>query len=137
MNGTAVVVGGGIGGLAVAGGLTTAGGQVTVLERADAFIEVGTGIVREPNAVTSLDWLGADPLSRYARGRIALLGDAAHAITPDLGRVRRSPWRTPSCSPPPSPTPTTSRLRCGITTPRAGRGPSRDRDKKRATKGVR
>ena len=36
MNGTAVV----IGGLAVAGGLTRAGWQVAVLERADAFTEV-------------------------------------------------------------------------------------------------
>jgi 2-polyprenyl-6-methoxyphenol hydroxylase-like FAD-dependent oxidoreductase len=42
--------------------------------------------VLEPNAVKSLDWLGADPLPRYARGRIALLGDATHAITPDLGQ---------------------------------------------------
>lgn len=27
-----------------------------------------------------------DPLPTYARGRVALLGDAAHAITPDLGQ---------------------------------------------------
>lgn len=57
MNATAVVVGGGIGGFAVTGGLTRAGWQVTVLERADAFTEVGTGIVLAPNAVKSLDWL--------------------------------------------------------------------------------
>jgi 2-polyprenyl-6-methoxyphenol hydroxylase-like FAD-dependent oxidoreductase len=45
MNSTAVVVGGGIGGLAGAGGLTRAGWQVTVLERAQVFTEVGAGIV--------------------------------------------------------------------------------------------
>jgi len=52
MNGTAVVVGGGI------GELTRAGWQVTVLSGAAAFTEVGARIVLEPNAVKSLNWLG-------------------------------------------------------------------------------
>lgn len=58
MSRSAIVVGGGIGGLAVAGGLTGAGWRVTVLERAPEFTEVGAGIVLEPNAVRALDWLG-------------------------------------------------------------------------------
>jgi 2-polyprenyl-6-methoxyphenol hydroxylase-like FAD-dependent oxidoreductase len=40
VNGTAVVVGGGIAGLAAAGGLTRTGWRVAVLERADAFTDV-------------------------------------------------------------------------------------------------
>lgn len=54
----AVVVGGGIGGLAVAGGLVRAGWRVTVVERADRIAPVGAGIAVEPNAVKALRWLG-------------------------------------------------------------------------------
>ncbi len=54
----AVVVGGGIGGSAVAGGLARIGWRVTVLEQADAFAPVGAGIGLEPNAVKALGWLG-------------------------------------------------------------------------------
>jgi 2-polyprenyl-6-methoxyphenol hydroxylase-like FAD-dependent oxidoreductase len=54
----AVAVGGGIGGLAIAGALTRIGWRVTVLERADAFAPVGAGIGLEPNAVRALGWLG-------------------------------------------------------------------------------
>ncbi|HEX3593135.1 MAG TPA: FAD-dependent monooxygenase, partial [Pseudonocardiaceae bacterium] len=54
----AVVVGGGIGGLAVAGGLVRAGWQAIVVERAEAFSPVGAGITVAPNGVKALDWLG-------------------------------------------------------------------------------
>ena len=51
---TAVVVGGGIGGLAVAAGLHARGWTVRVLERAPAFTEVGAGISLWPNAFKAL-----------------------------------------------------------------------------------
>lgn len=58
--GHAVVVGGGIGGLGAAVGLHRIGWDVTVLERADGFTEVGAGISLWPNALRCLDVLGVD-----------------------------------------------------------------------------
>lgn len=58
VTGRALVVGGGIGGLAVAAGLVRAGWRVTVVERAEAFSPVGAGITVAPNGVKAMDWLG-------------------------------------------------------------------------------
>ncbi len=55
---TAIVVGGGIGGLAAARALHLRGWQVTVLERAPVPGEVGAGISLWPNALRALDALG-------------------------------------------------------------------------------
>lgn len=64
----AVVIGGGIGGLATACGLLRAGWDVTVYERAPAPREVGAGLSVAPNAVRALDWLGlAIPLRAAAQ----------------------------------------------------------------------
>jgi 2-polyprenyl-6-methoxyphenol hydroxylase-like FAD-dependent oxidoreductase len=66
----AVVVGGGIGGLATAIALRRAGHEVVVVERTTALEEVGAGLSMAPNALAALDWLGlGDELRR--RGRIA------------------------------------------------------------------
>jgi 2-polyprenyl-6-methoxyphenol hydroxylase-like FAD-dependent oxidoreductase len=54
----AVVVGGGIGGLAAAVGLHRVGWEVTVLERAPEITGVGAGISLWPNAQRCLDVLG-------------------------------------------------------------------------------
>ncbi len=54
---TAVVVGGGIAGLATAAGLLRAGWSVTVLEQA-GFEPLGAGIALAPNGVRALEWLG-------------------------------------------------------------------------------
>jgi len=54
----AIVVGGGIGGLASAIGLRERGWDVEVLEQAPAFEEVGAGLSLWPNALTALDELG-------------------------------------------------------------------------------
>lgn len=54
----AIVVGGGIGGLAAAVALTRSGWQVEVLEQARAFGEVGAGLSVWPNALRALDVLG-------------------------------------------------------------------------------
>lgn len=56
---TATVVGGGISGLATAASLLRAGWQVTVLERAAAFGEVGAGLAITRNGVAALDAIGA------------------------------------------------------------------------------
>jgi 2-polyprenyl-6-methoxyphenol hydroxylase-like FAD-dependent oxidoreductase len=55
---TAVVVGGGIGGLAAAVALHRHGWRVDVLERAAAFTEIGAGLSLWPNAMRALDALG-------------------------------------------------------------------------------
>jgi 2-polyprenyl-6-methoxyphenol hydroxylase-like FAD-dependent oxidoreductase len=57
-NRTAVIVGGGIGGLAVAAGLVRRGWTVRVLEQTDGFTEVGAGISLWPNAFRALEAVG-------------------------------------------------------------------------------
>ncbi|GAA3544859.1 FAD-dependent monooxygenase [Amycolatopsis ultiminotia] len=57
----AVVVGGGIGGLAAAIGLHRIGWRVTVFERATAFTAIGAGISLWPNAQRALAELGVAP----------------------------------------------------------------------------
>ncbi|ROQ26770.1 2-polyprenyl-6-methoxyphenol hydroxylase-like FAD-dependent oxidoreductase [Streptomyces sp. PanSC19] len=56
--GNAVVVGGGIGGLAAAIGLRRVGWEVTVLERATALGDAGAGISLHANGIRALDALG-------------------------------------------------------------------------------
>ncbi|MGH3757836.1 FAD-dependent monooxygenase [Actinophytocola sp.] len=55
---TAVIVGGGIGGMAAAAGLHRRGWTVRVLEQAGAFTEVGAGISVWPNAFRALAAVG-------------------------------------------------------------------------------
>ncbi|RAV10016.1 hypothetical protein DQP55_16080 [Mycolicibacterium sp. GF69] len=55
----AIVIGGGIGGLATAAGLCRTGWRVTLFEQAPQFAPLGAGIVVAPNAVRALEWLGA------------------------------------------------------------------------------
>ncbi len=55
---TAIVVGGGIGGLAAALALTRQGIQVQLLEQASHIGEIGAGIQLGPNAFAALDALG-------------------------------------------------------------------------------
>ncbi|WP_280236121.1 FAD-dependent monooxygenase [Nocardia cyriacigeorgica] len=57
---TAIVAGGGIGGLTAGIALMHRGWRVTVLERASDIAEVGAGIQLGPNAVTVLRRLGVD-----------------------------------------------------------------------------
>ncbi len=63
---TAAVAGGGIAGLATAVALTQAGWQVTVLERAPAFGEVGAGLGLTGNGLAALDAIGAGEAARAA-----------------------------------------------------------------------
>lgn len=64
MPGHAIIVGGGIGGLAAAVGLRRSGWRVTLLEQARTFHPVGAGLSLAPNAVRALDALGLGPRLR-------------------------------------------------------------------------
>jgi 2-polyprenyl-6-methoxyphenol hydroxylase-like FAD-dependent oxidoreductase len=55
----AVVIGGGIGGLAAAAGLSAAGWDVAVCERARSLEPVGAGLALAPNGLRALDVFGA------------------------------------------------------------------------------
>jgi 2-polyprenyl-6-methoxyphenol hydroxylase-like FAD-dependent oxidoreductase len=63
---TAVIVGGGIGGLASANALLRGGWRVTVLERAPQFAAIGAGLSLWPNALRALDVLGLGDAVRSA-----------------------------------------------------------------------
>ncbi|MDT9686212.1 FAD-dependent monooxygenase [Streptomyces sp. TRM76323] len=66
MGGTAVVVGGGIGGLAAAIGLRRIGWKVTVVERASVLDDAGAGISLAANGLRALDELGVGGAVRAA-----------------------------------------------------------------------
>ncbi|MGA5895252.1 FAD-dependent monooxygenase [Streptomyces venetus] len=66
MGNTAVVVGGGIGGLAAAIGLRRVGWEVTVVERASMLEDAGAGISLAANGVRALDALGVGEAVRAA-----------------------------------------------------------------------
>lgn len=53
-----IVIGGGIGGLAVALSAAASGNEVVVLERAREFAEIGAGIQLAPNGLHALKLLG-------------------------------------------------------------------------------
>jgi 2-polyprenyl-6-methoxyphenol hydroxylase-like FAD-dependent oxidoreductase len=69
----AIIVGGGIGGLASALALIKEGWQVEVLERAPEFTEAGAGLSLWSNALRALDALG---VGEPVRGRAVLHGQA-------------------------------------------------------------
>ncbi|WP_405989575.1 FAD-dependent monooxygenase [Streptomyces sp. NBC_00986] len=66
MGGSAVVVGGGIGGPAAAIGLRRIGWEVTVVERAAVPADAGAGISLHANGLRALDVLGVGPAVRAA-----------------------------------------------------------------------
>ncbi|MEV7180031.1 FAD-dependent monooxygenase [Kitasatospora sp. NPDC093679] len=66
MGSTAVVVGGGIGGLAAAIGLHRIGWEVTVVERAPVLNDAGAGISLAANGLRALDELGVGTAVRTA-----------------------------------------------------------------------
>jgi 2-polyprenyl-6-methoxyphenol hydroxylase-like FAD-dependent oxidoreductase len=66
MGNTAVVVGGGIGGLAAAIGLRRIGWEVTVVERAAVLGDAGAGISLAANGLRALDELGVGAAVRHA-----------------------------------------------------------------------
>lgn len=89
MTRTAVVVGGGIGGLTAAASLLRHGWRVTVLEQAPEFTEVGAGLTLWSNALAALDAIG---LGEAVRGTGSISGPAG-TRTPDGGWLTRIPAR--------------------------------------------
>ncbi|MFI6100269.1 FAD-dependent monooxygenase [Lentzea sp. NPDC051213] len=68
----AIVVGGGIGGLAAAVSLRRVGWEVVVHERAAVFGEIGAGVGVMPNALRALEWMGvADEARRLGTPRVS------------------------------------------------------------------
>lgn len=88
----AVIAGGGIGGLTAALALAHHGHEVVVLERANAFTEVGAGLQIPPNAVKVLRALGI--ADRVARDAVRPL-----AIETRMGRSGRTVFRVPLGAP--------------------------------------
>ncbi|MEU8435988.1 FAD-dependent monooxygenase [Streptomyces sp. NPDC029216] len=85
MGNTAVVVGGGIGGLAAAIGLRRVGWGVTVVERAPVLKDAGAGISLAANGLRALDELGVGEAVREAsRGQYV-----GGTRTPRGGRLAR------------------------------------------------
>ncbi|NXY97199.1 FAD-dependent monooxygenase [Streptomyces sp. BR123] len=69
MDGRALVIGGGIGGLAAAIGLYRTGWEVTVLERSAVLEDAGAGISLAANGIRALDALGVGGAVRAAARR--------------------------------------------------------------------
>lgn len=89
----AIVIGAGIGGLAVARALALRGARVTVLEQAEAIEEVGAGLQISPNGAAVLRALGLEQ-GLLAGGAVPARAVALHdqagraVLRLDLGRVR-------------------------------------------------
>ncbi|MER6049298.1 FAD-dependent monooxygenase [Streptomyces sp. NPDC001793] len=91
---TAIVIGGGIGGLTAAVALDRRGWRVTVLERAAALEPVGAGIGLAPNAQRALDTVGVGDAvramaSRQLTGEIRRPDGRLLARTDNAAAVRR------------------------------------------------
>lgn len=82
-----LVAGGGIGGLATAAALVTAGHPVTVLERADQLIDVGSGLVLSPNGIRALDAIDATLGQRVRRAGHVVPPGAVRPLLTATGRV--------------------------------------------------
>lgn len=93
MSKRALIVGGGIAGLASAIALCRAGWQVTVLERAPHFASVGTGMAIWPEALRVLDLLGLGEMLRNQGQRqttgVICRPDGQQVATIDAGRIER------------------------------------------------
>jgi salicylate hydroxylase len=78
-----LIIGGGLGGMALAVGLTGRGFRVRVFEQAPELKEAGAGITVSGGALRSLDWLGVGDIVRAKSERAAKL-PLLHYISGDL-----------------------------------------------------
>lgn len=100
LSGKIVIAGGGIGGVSAAMGLANRGYNVTVLEQAPQFGEIGAGIQIGPNAFHAMDYLGVGDAGRAKAVYIDKLimmdgvtGDEVAHI--DVGEAFRRRFRNP------------------------------------------
>jgi 2-polyprenyl-6-methoxyphenol hydroxylase-like FAD-dependent oxidoreductase len=92
-----VVIGAGIGGLAAAAGLCSAGWDVTACERAASLEPAGAGLALAPNGLRALDAIGAGDALR-ALAVPQELGMALRHLAradPAAARERQAAGRTP------------------------------------------
>jgi len=75
-----IVIGGGIGGLAVARALILRGIDVTVYEQASRISEFGAGVVMTPNAMKALRSLGVEEAVRPWPSRLRAKSHEAGAV---------------------------------------------------------
>src|SRR5579862_9313921 len=110
----AVVIGAGIGGLAVAAGLCSAGWDVTACERAASLEPIGAGLALAPNGLRALDAIGAgDALRalavpqelgiRRSDGRWLIRSATGQMIPDRFGDTADRQVRAGSCAPHPRP----------------------------------
>ena len=73
---------------AVDGGTGGQGGLEELRERFGSWHDPIPALLEaaDPDAVLRLDIYELPPLRSYAKGNVVLVGDAAHAMTPDLGQ---------------------------------------------------
>ena len=79
----AIIVGGGIGGLAAAIALRRVGHEVDVIERATELAEIGAGLSIAPNALAALERLGPEAL-RQVRLELVWLEQRPGSEPPDV-----------------------------------------------------
>ena len=98
-----MVIGAGIGGLAAAAGLCSAGWDVTAFERATSLEPVGAGLALAPNGLRALDVIGAgNPLRalavpqelgiRRSDGRWLMRSTTGQVSRPRVRLRRRAMW---------------------------------------------
>ena len=108
---SAVVAGGGIGGLAAAAALAGAGTEVTVIERAPGINDVGSGLMLYANGVRAAGALSARLGERIRTDGWVTPDDAVRLLMDSTGAVlseepigqagtRLGAPRSPSCAPP-------------------------------------
>ncbi len=95
-----IVVGGGIGGMAAALGLSQLGHRVTVLEQSSEIGEIGAGIQLGPNAFTAMDALGVGERARSRAvytDRLVMMDaiDASVVAEVPVGEAFRARFKNP------------------------------------------
>jgi 2-polyprenyl-6-methoxyphenol hydroxylase-like FAD-dependent oxidoreductase len=98
----AIIIGGGIGGLAAAVALRQAGIEAVVYERATELREVGAGLILWPNALRALDLLGlaaaVRSVSLPAGGSALLSREGARLLDGPTGEMLQRHFHTPAAA---------------------------------------
>ncbi|MFS7633159.1 hypothetical protein ACJ8BK_25690 [Klebsiella pneumoniae] len=76
----------------------------------------------DPQTTNRIEIHDIEPFSRLVRGRVALLGDAGHSTTPDIGQEAARRWKMQWCWAPFSARPEILRPPCASMKPSAATG---------------